>query len=175
MDLTYEDVPMASSPLGNPVGTLICVTTPSVIREIIEQVRAIGGQWIDVVKYANPELALRYEVGMFDNVRFVPPAATSCGMRHDRRQMATARLTTPPTRDRQLVDGSTRSASPLPLASKYVELSGGARRDHRFQSERYGHHPHPPLRQAPAMVKASSMGWTTAKARPNCAGSSRWT
>lgn len=126
MDLTYEDVPMASSPLGNSVGTLICVTTPSVIREIIEQVRAIGGDWIDVVKYANPEMALRYEVGSFDNVRFIAARRNvlwNCGTITV--QMATAEAyNAADGATAQLVDGVYQVGQPAAAGVRnYIELS----------------------------------------------------
>ena len=68
LDLTYEDVPLANSPLGNGVGTMVCVTTPSVIHDI--KVHA-GDQFVDADRYARPEIRLKYEVGMYDNVRYI--------------------------------------------------------------------------------------------------------
>jgi hypothetical protein len=68
LDLVYEDVPLATSPTGNGVGTMICVTTPSVIHDIKTQA---GSDFITADLYARPELRLKYEVGMYDNVRYV--------------------------------------------------------------------------------------------------------
>jgi len=68
LDLTYEDVPLAMSPTGNGVGTMICVTTPSVIHDIKTKA---GSDFITADLYARPELRLRYEIGMYDNVRYV--------------------------------------------------------------------------------------------------------
>lgn len=71
MDLTYEDVPLAQSPLGDSVGTMICITTPSVVRQIIDLAHTGNGEWVDVNRYARPEVRLKYEVGMYENVRFI--------------------------------------------------------------------------------------------------------
>ncbi len=67
-DLTYEDVPLAQSPMGDQVGQMFCVTTPSVIFDIIN---TAGNEWHDVHTYANPGQKLRYEVGMYQNVRYI--------------------------------------------------------------------------------------------------------
>jgi len=68
LDLTYEDVPLAMSPTGNGVGTMIAITTPSVIHDIKS---SAGTDFITADLYARPELRLRYEVGMYDNVRYI--------------------------------------------------------------------------------------------------------
>ena len=68
LDLTYEDIPLAMSPLGNGVGTMVCITTPSVIHDIKT---AAGNEFITADLYARPEIRLRYEVGMYDNVRYI--------------------------------------------------------------------------------------------------------
>ncbi len=67
-DLTYEDVPLAQSPRGDQVGQMFCVTTPSVIFDILNNA---GNEWHQVHTYATPEQRLRYEVGMYQNIRYI--------------------------------------------------------------------------------------------------------
>lgn len=126
MDLSYEDVPMSVSPLGNQVGTMVCVTTPSIIREIIEQARAAGGGWIEVIKYARPEEALRYEVGTFDNIRFIAARRNvlwNCGTIVA--QMATAEnYNAADGATAELVDGVYQVGQPASAGVKnYIELT----------------------------------------------------
>jgi hypothetical protein len=68
LDLTYEDIPLAMSPLGNGVGTMVCITTPSVIHDIKQNA---GEAFITADLYSRPEMKLKYEVGMYDNVRYI--------------------------------------------------------------------------------------------------------
>ncbi len=69
MEMAYKNVPLATDPSGNGTrGTMICVTTPSVIHDIQA---AAGSEWHSVYQYANPSALLQYEAGMYKNVRFV--------------------------------------------------------------------------------------------------------
>jgi hypothetical protein len=68
MDLAYQGHPMAQNPNGNGAGgTMICLTTPSVINNIQQQV---GNEWYTLYMQANPGALLQYEVGMYKNVRY---------------------------------------------------------------------------------------------------------
>ncbi len=69
--MTYHDIPMAADPtmpMGNQ-GTLLCVTTPDSVSAL--KASAPAGEWYDVNKYARPEMLLNYEVGNWDNTRFM--------------------------------------------------------------------------------------------------------
>jgi len=67
LGLSYRQVPMAINPNG-PTGTIVCITTPGVIYDIQNQA---GSDWISVNQYQGRAQLLRYEVGMYKNVRFV--------------------------------------------------------------------------------------------------------
>jgi hypothetical protein len=47
-------------------GAVVCYTTPGVIYDLQDD-----EDWIDISKYAQPGMLLRYEVGSYKNVRFV--------------------------------------------------------------------------------------------------------
>lgn len=70
MDLAYEGMPMAQGPGSNMggAGTIICVTTPSVIKNIQE---SVGSEWYNLYIQGSPLSLLNYEVGMYKNVRYV--------------------------------------------------------------------------------------------------------
>lgn len=69
MDLSYNGVPLAVNPTGNGTsGMMICITTPSVIKNIQDQV---GNEWYTLYLQSNPSALLRYEVGSYKNVRFI--------------------------------------------------------------------------------------------------------
>ncbi|RUM40347.1 MAG: hypothetical protein DSY80_10395, partial [Desulfocapsa sp.] len=60
MDLYYQGVPLAVNPTGNGTnGVMICVSTPSVIKNIQEQV---GNEWYTLYLQSNPGGLLNYEV-----------------------------------------------------------------------------------------------------------------
>lgn len=65
--LAYEDIPFAANPNGAS-GMLYCLTTPSMVKQVKN---AAGSEWRSVNQYANPEMLLRYEVGTWDNTRFL--------------------------------------------------------------------------------------------------------
>jgi len=65
--LAYEDVPMAANPNGIQ-GTLFCVTTPSTLKVVKS---ASDTEWRESHLYADPSMLLRYEMGMWDNTRFI--------------------------------------------------------------------------------------------------------
>jgi hypothetical protein len=67
MDLSYEDIPFAANPNGVQ-GTLFSITTPSAINAVIA---AANTQWREANLYGNPQLLMRYEVGMWANTRFI--------------------------------------------------------------------------------------------------------
>jgi len=69
MQLQYNNVPLATNPMGNgTAGTMICITTPSVIHDIQS---TAGTDWETAYMAANPMALLPYEVGMYKNVRFI--------------------------------------------------------------------------------------------------------
>ena len=69
MDLAYQGVPLAQSPTGNGGnGMMICLTTPSVINNIQQQV---GNEWYTLYLQSDPARLLSYEVGIYKNVRYV--------------------------------------------------------------------------------------------------------
>lgn len=65
--LAYLDHPMAANPNGTQ-GTLFCVTTPDAVKVVKDDTT---GEWYNTHLYADPKLLLRYEVGMWDNTRFI--------------------------------------------------------------------------------------------------------
>lgn len=69
--LSYLDVPMAANPglpMGNN-GTLLCVTTPDAISAVKDNGGA--GEWYTTHQYAQPGTLLNYEIGAWDNTRFM--------------------------------------------------------------------------------------------------------
>lgn len=65
--LAYMDVPFAANPNGIQ-GSIFCITTPDTVREVKKDTT---GEWYGTHQYANPAMLLNYEMGMWDNVRFM--------------------------------------------------------------------------------------------------------
>lgn len=63
-----RDVPYAQNPSGD-IGTIVCITSPGVIFDLRQQTNP--RDWIYRAAYARPELLWNYEIGSFQNVRFV--------------------------------------------------------------------------------------------------------
>lgn len=61
-------VPLANNPTGG-VPTLLAITSPTCIFDI--QDNDIDGTWRNVMIYSRPEMALRYEVGMWQSIRYI--------------------------------------------------------------------------------------------------------
>lgn len=62
------NVPMANNP-NAVVGTLLAITSPTVIFDMIDN--DATSKWVDVMTYSQPELRLRYEMGMWASVRYL--------------------------------------------------------------------------------------------------------
>lgn len=67
MDLNYMGMPLAQNGNGTN-GMMVCVTTPSVIRNLQD---LVGSEFYTVYMQTNPGSLLAYEVGAYKNVRFV--------------------------------------------------------------------------------------------------------
>jgi hypothetical protein len=67
--MAYADLPGAANPNG-PDMALFCITTPSVVR-VIKSAQTANSQWRETNLYANPSLLLRYEIGQWENTRFL--------------------------------------------------------------------------------------------------------
>ena len=79
LGMQYRNVPGALSRTGAPGRTIVAIVSPGVFYDIRNQ---DDGEFIDIMKYADPGRTLNYEVGTFRNVRLaVTPSATlrNCG------------------------------------------------------------------------------------------------
>jgi len=65
LGMKYREVNGALNPDGTP-GAIVCYTTPGVIFDI-----QADPDWVEVAKYAAPDMLFKYEVGTYKNVRFV--------------------------------------------------------------------------------------------------------
>lgn len=52
-------------------GTIVCITTPSVIADLRSQITSVGNGWLMPTAYTRPDLIYKYEMGTYNNVRFV--------------------------------------------------------------------------------------------------------
>ena len=67
-----REVPFANNPVDNISGTLMAITTPTVVFDIQDHDRASGTEvWKAVMQYSRPEMALNYEVGAWTGVRYL--------------------------------------------------------------------------------------------------------
>ena len=65
LGMKYREVAGAVNPDGS-AGSVICFTSPGVTYDIQQD-----PDWIEIQKYANPSMLLRYEIGAYKGVRFV--------------------------------------------------------------------------------------------------------
>lgn len=63
------DIPGVMSPVDGGGMSVVAITSPRVIRDI--RTNTTTGKWIDWMKYANPELKMNNEAGMWDGVRYL--------------------------------------------------------------------------------------------------------
>lgn len=79
LGMKYRDVPYAQSTDGS-VGSIVCVASPGVLFDL--QTQTDPDAWLWPLAYADPSRLLNYEVGSYQNVRFVEsPKCTlfNCG------------------------------------------------------------------------------------------------
>lgn len=67
LGLSYREVPLANNPAGVD-GTIFAITTPGVLYDVQTQGT---DDWVNLLKYNDVGRALRYEVGMYKNARFL--------------------------------------------------------------------------------------------------------
>jgi hypothetical protein len=69
LGMSYRNLPIAVNPTG-PQGAIVCITSPGVIFDIQNQA---GEEWRAINTYSEAGRAalLKYEVGMYKNVRFL--------------------------------------------------------------------------------------------------------
>lgn len=79
LGMKYRDVPYAQSTDGT-VGSIVCLTSPGVLFDL--QTQTDPDAWLWPLAYADPVRLLNYEVGSYQNVRFIEtPKCTlfNCG------------------------------------------------------------------------------------------------
>ncbi len=65
--MSYAGIPMAANPTGVQ-GNIFCVTTPDTVKVVKDDNTS---DWFNVNLYANPSMLLNYEIGQYDNTRFI--------------------------------------------------------------------------------------------------------
>ena len=69
LGMANRDVPYTTNPDTGTFGSIVCVTSPSVIYDLRQQTDP--KDWLVPQAYASPQRLLNYEIGMLLNVRFV--------------------------------------------------------------------------------------------------------
>jgi len=89
--MANRNVPFANDPAGNGSGSLLAISTPTVIYDI--QNHENSSLWKAVLQYSKPEWALKYEVGAWVGVRYLQTVRNvlfNCGEISSQTQLAVA-------------------------------------------------------------------------------------
>ena len=69
--MQYRQLPYMSRHVDMSPGSLMCITTPGVIRDLREEAETNGIDWKTIVQYSDPNLAFNGAIGMYKNILWV--------------------------------------------------------------------------------------------------------